>query len=367
MGDSARVKGGFDEVTLVQRTKSKREGPRKGPAFLTVLTGDSVGTVFELRMGETLIGRVFGVDVLLGDDGVSRQHAKIIREEDGSAKLVDLDSTNGTYLNGRRIHAEGLREGDRIRVGQSATLDFRYSYRDSSVLEMLPGGSKAIGARAGRGRAPTEPDPHAREAEPDTPVPLTRDSSDKLNDSYDNLAATLDSLGKVYAKQGKLDDAISAYRRTLEIREMKFGKEHPAVASILDALGTALQDAGEPDTALDCHRRALAIYESQSRRPPRETGHVLAQLGRCQLALGQAPAALGSLERAHAMLRSHGATSAELARVRFTMAKTLHTLDRDEDRRLDLAMLARDAFAAGGNGTRELYAEVVDWLAQFGV
>ena len=140
MGDSARSKGGFEEATVVQRTKSKREGPRKGPAFLTVLTGESVGTVFELDMGETVIGRVFGVDVLLCDDGVSRQHAKIFRDDDGSAKIVDLDSTNGTYINGRRIHAEGLREGDRIRIGQSATLDFRYSYRDSSVLEMLPGG-----------------------------------------------------------------------------------------------------------------------------------------------------------------------------------------------------------------------------------
>lgn len=366
MGGSARSKGGFDEATLVQRTKSRREGPRRGPAFLTVLTGNAVGTVFELDMGETVIGRVFGVDVLLTDDGVSRRHARIIRDEDGSAKLVDLDSTNGTYINGRRIHAEGLREGDRIRIGQSATLDFRYSYRDSSVLEMLPGGvATATTPRSMAAQRSSDARPGSRRGaprEPNAPVPVQRSPSDTLRDSYDNLAATLDSLGKVYAKQGQLDDAISAYRRTLEIREMKFGQDHPAVASILDALGGALLEAGSPDAALDCHRRALAIYETQDHRPPRETGHVLAHLARCQLELDQAPAALVALERAHALLRSHGATSAELARVRFTMAKALLALGRDEERRLDLAKLARDAFAAGGKATRELYAEVVDWL-----
>lgn len=307
-------------------------------------------------MGTSLIGRTPSLEVQLQDDGVSRRHARIIRDADGSAKLVDLDSTNGTYINGRRIHAEGLREGDRIRIGQSATLDFRYSYNDdSSVSEPIRDPARSSGSSGG-----------VSKRDPNAPVPVKRSSSDKFSGSYDNLAATMDSLGKVYAKQGKHDAAISAYRRTLEIREMKFGAEHPAVASILDSLGAALQDKGEYEEALECHRRALAIYEAQSRRPPRETGHVLAHLGRCQLALDQAPTALGALERAHALLRSHGATSAELARVRFAMAVTLHALGRDEERMLDLAKLARDAFAAGGTATRDLYAEVHTWLSDRG-
>ena len=310
-------------------------------------------------MGTSLIGRTPSLEVQLQDDGVSRRHARIIRDADGSAKLVDLDSTNGTYINGRRIHAEGLREGDRIRIGQSATLDFRYSYsEDSSVSEPIRKPARSSGTSS------SSRDEDARDN--DAPVYVKRTSSDKFSGSYDNLAATMDSLGKVYAKQGQHDAAISAYRRTLEIREMKFGSDHPAVASILDSLGVALQDKGEFDEALECHRRALAIYESQSRRPPRETGHVLAHLGRCQLALDQAPTALGALERAHALLRSHGATSAELARVRFAMAVTLHALDRDRERMLDLAKLARDAFAAGGTATRELYAEVHAWLRDLG-
>lgn len=336
------MKGGHDEQTAIQRTKARPEGPRKGPAFLTVISGEMVGTVFELPLGQTLIGRSEVAQVQLPDDGVSRRHAKIVRESDGSAKIVDLDSTNGTYINGRRVHAEGLREGDRIRIGQSATLDFRYEYRDSSVVNV-----------------PT------RESA-DVPVaPSKRPPSDAMRGSYENLAGALDSLSKIQARQGQHEAAIATYRRTLQIRELKFGKEHPAVASILDSLGAALQDAGESQEAFEHHQRALAIYEAQP-RPPRETGHVLAHLGRCLLALDRGTEALSAYERSHALLRSHGASSAELARVRFGMAQALFELGKDRDRMLDLARLARDAFAAGGTTTRELYAEVRRWLQDRG-
>jgi pSer/pThr/pTyr-binding forkhead associated (FHA) protein len=337
------LKGGYDEQTAIQRTRARPEGPRKGPAFLTVLTGELVGTVFELPLGQTLIGRSEVAQVQLPDDGVSRRHAKIVREADGSAKIVDLESTNGTYINGRRIHAEGLREGDRIRVGQSATLDFRYEYQESSVIGGVPTRDTA-----------------------DVPVATRRSSSDLnlMRGSYENLAGAFDSLSKI-AKQGQHEAAISTYRRTLQIRELKFGKDHPAVASILDSLGEALQDAEEHEEALACLERALAIYERQP-RPPRETGHVLAHLGRCLLSLGRGTDALAAYERAHATLRSHGASSAELARVRFGMAKALLHLGRDRERMLDLARLARDAFAAGGTSTREPYAEVRRWLQEQG-
>ncbi|MCX4246411.1 tetratricopeptide repeat protein [Paraliomyxa miuraensis] len=335
------MKGGYDEKTTIQRTKARPEGPRKGPAFLTVLTGELVGTVFEVPMGMSLIGRHDNAQVRLPDDGVSRRHAKIVREPDGSAKLVDLDSTNGTYINGRRIHAEGLREGDRIRVGQSATLDFRYDYRDSK-------------ARDDMALRPADTKPIPMDASPLGP-----------SAGHDDISSTLDDLGKVYSKHGDHDAAISTFRRNLQVRELKFGKDHPAVASILDSLGEALQEADDHKEALGHHRRALAIYEAQARQP-REMGHVLSHLGQCLLALGETDDALEILERAHAKLRSHGATSAELARVRFVMAKTLHELGRDEERTLDLARLARDAFAAGGPSTRELYTEVRAWLRKLG-
>lgn len=304
-----------------------------------MLAGETVGAVFRISVGQSIIGRSLDADVRLDDEGVSRRHAKILRDPDGSAKLVDLHSTNGTFINGRRISAEGLREGDRVRIGWFATLDFRFEYDDSD----LP---------------PT--------AESDAPRQRSRSGgSDQLEGGYDNLAATLDSLGKVYTAQGEHGAAISAYRRTLQIREMKFGREHPAVAAILDSLGVSLQGTGEHAEARACHRRALEIYQQQA-RPPRETGHVLAHLGTSELALGEPRAALRSLTSGLDLLREHGATSTELARVRFSMARTLHRLGKQRERMVDLAKLARDAFAAGGSSMRELYDEVDAWLMKIG-
>jgi pilus assembly protein CpaF len=66
---------------------------------------------------EVSIGRVKGNDVLLPKGNVSKRHARLIMR-DGRYIVTDLKSTNGTYVNHRRItHATLVREGDRIYIG----------------------------------------------------------------------------------------------------------------------------------------------------------------------------------------------------------------------------------------------------------
>jgi pilus assembly protein CpaF len=66
---------------------------------------------------EVTIGRVKGNDVLLPKGNVSKRHARLI-VRDGRYIVTDLKSTNGTYVNHRRItHATLVREGDRIYIG----------------------------------------------------------------------------------------------------------------------------------------------------------------------------------------------------------------------------------------------------------
>ena len=98
-----------DEETLVQRL-GRREPRTRGRAFLTVLSGREVGAVHRLGPGESVIGRGVEADVQIIDNGVSRRHAKVVRDLDGTSKIIDLKSTNGTYVNGRRIDVESLRE-----------------------------------------------------------------------------------------------------------------------------------------------------------------------------------------------------------------------------------------------------------------
>ncbi|MGO9957879.1 MAG: FHA domain-containing protein [Solirubrobacteraceae bacterium] len=66
--------------------------------------------------GEMLMGRHRGRDVVLSDLSVSRRHARLVFR-DGRWILQDLDSTNGTEVNGCRVGRCELRPGDHVALG----------------------------------------------------------------------------------------------------------------------------------------------------------------------------------------------------------------------------------------------------------
>ena len=67
----------------------------------------------------TVIGRGSEVDVQLADTGVSRRHGEVILQSNGHHVYRDLGSTNGSKVNGRKIHEVPLVDGDRIELGRS--------------------------------------------------------------------------------------------------------------------------------------------------------------------------------------------------------------------------------------------------------
>jgi pSer/pThr/pTyr-binding forkhead associated (FHA) protein len=88
----------------------------------------------ELGTGSLLIGRLPECDVLLQDGLVSRMHARISVQQEGVV-VEDLHSTNGVYVNGRRVgHSTMLREGDRILIGTTEISLFES--RDSSLTRV---------------------------------------------------------------------------------------------------------------------------------------------------------------------------------------------------------------------------------------
>ena len=76
--------------------------------------------VFRVRPGGIkTIGRATGVDFVVDAPLVSRVHCRLTAPPDGSLQLEDLDSTNGTYVNGTRARGTvRLAEGDRLGVGR---------------------------------------------------------------------------------------------------------------------------------------------------------------------------------------------------------------------------------------------------------
>ena len=95
--------------------------PTAAPAaHLVALTGPAAGESFALRPEETLIGRNPTTDITLGDANVSREHA-IVSWDPPSGVYVfeDLQSTNGTKLNGKRVRSGDLSPGDVLEVGRT--------------------------------------------------------------------------------------------------------------------------------------------------------------------------------------------------------------------------------------------------------
>lgn len=88
---------------------------------LFVIRGNDQGTRFELEGPTVSIGRDSSNLVQLHDTGVSRQHAEI-RRVDNRFLLVDLNSSNGTLVNGKRIQEHWLASGDQIQMGRTLML-----------------------------------------------------------------------------------------------------------------------------------------------------------------------------------------------------------------------------------------------------
>ena len=90
-----------------------------GNYALKFISGKYTGGEFPIRPAQpVLIGRASELEIVLVEDMVSRKHAKITLS-DGKILLEDLGSTNGTYVNGEKVQAAILREGDRILIGTS--------------------------------------------------------------------------------------------------------------------------------------------------------------------------------------------------------------------------------------------------------
>lgn len=86
---------------------------------LKFISGKYQGGEFPLRPNrEIIIGRSSDLDMVLVEDMVSRKHAKI-STDDHTVSIQDLGSTNGTFVNGEKVRAIRLKEGDRILVGTS--------------------------------------------------------------------------------------------------------------------------------------------------------------------------------------------------------------------------------------------------------
>jgi predicted component of type VI protein secretion system len=92
-----------------------------GDVTITILHGADRGKVFRELTPPLTVGREEGNSIQLNDERISRCHLKVQRDNDRLV-LTDLDSTNGTKVNGQETQLRILRYGDLISIGRSLLL-----------------------------------------------------------------------------------------------------------------------------------------------------------------------------------------------------------------------------------------------------
>lgn len=97
--------------------------PTGGSGCLTVTRGAALGTTYKIET-TLVLGRGNDSDVDLSEDGISRRHCRLWRADDATFLIQDLQSRNGTWVNGQRIDKAKLKDGDQIQVGRSTCLRF---------------------------------------------------------------------------------------------------------------------------------------------------------------------------------------------------------------------------------------------------
>jgi diguanylate cyclase (GGDEF)-like protein len=175
---------------------------------LVFLSGELIAVPIPLDREEVILGRAIEADVRVNDFLVSRQHARITATPTESRVAIDyilhdLDSRNGTFLNGRRVRREKLENGDKITIGETILrfdlldeIDREYqrqihrliSHDDLTGLLSSRSFFSELRREAGRAKA---------EERPFCVLMMDGDNFKSVNDTYGHLTGskTLEEIG----------------------------------------------------------------------------------------------------------------------------------------------------------------------------
>ena len=237
-----------DDTSLMQAASEvetfsgtlRRRGDRR-PA-LVFLRGELLAVQIPLEREQVTLGRALDADIRINDARASRLHARIRSELDEKSgltryRLTDLDSTNGTILNGKRIDSAYLEDGDKFEIGEQLIRfemldeidrEFQQQIHRLLVHDELTGllTSKSFFSELRREAARAE-----SEDMPFCVLMMDIDHFKKVNDTYGHLVGseTLEEVGAVIRKALRAGD-VGARALGGGRLERRFGRESGALA-----------------------------------------------------------------------------------------------------------------------------------------
>ena len=200
---------GRTRQSTTQRGGSEGDAAERRPA-LVFLRGELLAVPIPLDRSEVTLGRALEADVRVNDSRASRLHARITTERDAATaetryRLSDLESTNGTLLNGKFIDEAFLQNGDKFVIGDQLIRfemldeidrEFQQQIHRLLVHDELTGllTSKSFFSELRREAARAE-----TESKPFCVLMMDIDHFKEVNDTYGHLAGseTLEEVGAV--------------------------------------------------------------------------------------------------------------------------------------------------------------------------
>jgi pSer/pThr/pTyr-binding forkhead associated (FHA) protein len=107
--DEPTVAGGVPVYVMQRRAR---------PLFLRQVKGAGAPRDVQLELDEVILGRGTEAQICIESGAVSRRHAALRRSNE-CYTCVDLESSNGVYVNGKRVATQELRDGDTVQVGDA--------------------------------------------------------------------------------------------------------------------------------------------------------------------------------------------------------------------------------------------------------
>ncbi len=194
--------------------------PKRSPddSYLVMIYGEYLGRRFSIKDDAIVIGRSPDCDIQLADDCVSRMHCRAITSKEGII-ISDLDSTNGTYVNGKTVSTRPLQDGDRVKVGRSIFKylsgdNIEHAYHEEIYrLKTTDGLTGAFNKRYFEEDLEREIFRFLRYERPLSLLMMDIDYFKKINDEYGHLAGdrVLSQLGTLISTNLRVEDTFCRY------------------------------------------------------------------------------------------------------------------------------------------------------------